>query len=181
MPGRTEIPSSQARSDLPISPPKAAGSKMPKLKSSRIHDHARRADGEMHQTLMVSSRACKSARHMQGNFLIIEDDLRKALRLAEVVERKGGAIIGTTSDESSALAIAEGESADFAVLDDGVPPDDQRRQTAEMLFTHLGIPTLAITAGGKARLLRNTSSRRLLALRLQGDRRWHLGRIGKGF
>ena len=119
--------------------------------------------------------------HIHGIVLIIEDDMRKALRIAEVVERRGGEIIGITSDEISALAIAEGESADFAALNAGIPPDDPRRQAAAALFAQLRIPTLAITADGNARLLRNASPSWLLTSRMQGDRRWHLGRTGRDF
>lgn len=118
---------------------------------------------------------------IHGTVLIIEDDMRKALHIAEVVERRGGEIIGITSDEISALAIAEGESADFAALNAGIPPDDPRRQTAAALFAQLGIPTLAIAADGNARLLRNASPSWLLSSCMQGDRRWHLGRTGRDF
>lgn len=89
--------------------------------------------------------------------LILERDLQRSLHMAALLERRGARIVGIAWNSSSALAIAEGEEADFAALNADVPPLDLRRRTAALLFTELGIPTLTIAANGDARVLRNRS------------------------
>ncbi|MBL8563272.1 MAG: hypothetical protein JNN06_13430 [Gemmobacter sp.] len=125
--------------------------------------------------------AARTSDPINSGVILLENDPRRALRLARVLERRGARIVGLACDPFSALAIAEGEHADFAALDADTPPDDLRWQTAAALFARLGIPALALTADGTAKVLRNGTSPWPLPFRPQGDRPWHLGRTGRGF
>lgn len=77
---------------------------------------------------------------MAQNVLIIENDLRIALRLAETLERFDANIVGMTIDKDTAQAITEGENVDYAALSCG----SAHKETAAWLQSNLGVSTVLL-------------------------------------
>lgn len=104
-----------------------------------------------------------------ARLLIIESDLHRTVSMAEVLEQSGGRIVGVASDRESALAIAEGENADFTAVDAAAPLGDARRKTATTVCHLLGTPTLAISLSHDIHRLRNGFQTRTSFPRTQRD------------
>lgn len=79
---------------------------------------------------------------MTRNVVIIEDRLEVALPMAALLEARGFSIVGLIVERAAALAVAEGEGADFSARVANLPLNDQRSRTCVALLSELGIPTL---------------------------------------
>lgn len=121
----------------------------------------------------------KSPQSLQGlRCLILESDLPLLLSWSSFLERRGVQIIGTATDTLQALAIAEGESPDFALLAADLPGTDTRMQAALALSETMKLPVLSLSAEGR---LRNISPPGWLWAQSKGTAPWHHARTGRVF
>lgn len=120
-----------------------------------------------------------SRQSLQGlRCLILESDLSLLISWSSFLERRGVQIIGTATDSLQALAIAEGESPDFALLAPDLPGTDIRMQTALALSEGMNLPVLSLSAEGR---LRNISRPGWLWAQSKGTAPWHHARTGRVF